>query len=170
MRINLVVALDRLGTIGREGALPWRLPADLRRFRDITTGHPIIMGRKTWESLGRALPGRRNIVISRTKSFDPTDAECFDSLERAIAACQNNSLAFIIGGAQVYEQALELDVVQQMIITEVDIDVVGNAHFPNFNQANWHETSRINFPSAADPKDPSRLLPAYAFVNYSRQI
>ena len=79
-------------------------------------------------------------------------------------------LAFIIGGAQVYEQALELDVVQQMIITEVDIDVVGDAHFPNFNQANWHETSRISFPSAADPKDPSRLLPAYAFVNYSRQI
>jgi dihydrofolate reductase len=109
-------------------------------------------------------------VISRTKSFDPTDAECFDSIERAIAACQNNSLAFIIGGAQVYEQALELDVVHQMIITEVDIDVVGDAHFPNFNQADWHETSRTSFPSAADPKDPSRLLPAYAFVNYSRQI
>jgi len=170
MQLTIIVARSKQGVIGQDNALPWRLPADLQHFKKITTGHPIIMGRNTWESLGCALPGRRNIVISRTKSFDPTDAECFDSLEGAIAACQNDPIAFIIGGAQVYEQALELDVVQQMIITEVDIDVVGDAHFPNFNQANWHETSRISFPSAADPKDPSRLLPAYAFVNYSRQI
>ena len=164
MQLTIIVARSKQGVIGQDNALPWRLPADLQHFKKITTGHPIIMGRKTWESLGRALPGRRNIVISRTKSFDPTDAECFDSLEGAIAACQNDPLAFIIGGAQVYEQ------VQQMIITEVDIDVVGDAHFPNFNQADWHETSRTSFPSAADLKDPSRLLPAYAFVNYSRQI
>ncbi|MEW5881870.1 MAG: dihydrofolate reductase, partial [Pseudomonadota bacterium] len=86
-RVTLIAAVARNGVIGRAGAIPWRIPGDLARFKRITMGHPVIMGRRTWESLGRPLPGRRNIVISRTPGFAPAGAEVFASLGAALAAC-----------------------------------------------------------------------------------
>ena len=124
MKIIIIVARSTEGVIGRNNELPWRLPADLQHFKKHTLGHPIIMGRKTWDSLGRALPERRNIVISRTPNLSLEPAESFSSLEEAITACENSEKVFIIGGANVYQQAIEL--ADEMLITEVQIDVTGD--------------------------------------------
>lgn len=167
MKIILIAARSTQGVIGIDNQLPWHLPADLKRFKETTSGHPIIMGRNTWESLGRPLPNRRNIVISRSKGFEAIDAECFTSLEEALAACESNEQVFIIGGANVYEQAIEF--ADEMLITEVQTDVVGDAHFPEFEEEDWKITSFDEFPSEADPKNPSTMLPAYAFVRYERR-
>jgi dihydrofolate reductase len=167
MEIIIIVARSTQGVIGRDNELPWRLPADLAHFKKTTLGSPIIMGRNTWESLGRALPERRNIVISRTKGFSPEDAEAFTSLEDAIAACNSVEKLFIIGGAQVYKQAIEL--ADKMIITEVEIDTVGDAHFPEFNEEEWRITSIDEHPSAPDPKNVGQQFPAYSFVTYERK-
>jgi len=101
MEIIIIVARSTQGVIGRDNELPWRLPADLKHFKNTTLGHPIIMGRNTWESLGRALPDRTNIVISRTPGFFAEDAQTFTSLEDALAACESSEKVFVIGGAQV---------------------------------------------------------------------
>lgn len=167
MKSIIIVARSKQGVIGRDNELPWYLPPDLKHFKNTTLGHPIIMGRNTWESLGRALPGRRNIVVSRSRGFSPEGAECFSSLEDAIAACQSEPQTFIIGGAQVYEQALSF--VDEMIITEVDLDVVGDAHFPNFSAMDWKEIHRDSFPAILHESNPDKNQPAYAFVHYLRK-
>jgi len=167
MKTIIIVARSTQGVIGRDNELPWHLPADLKHFKQNTTGHPIIMGRNTWESLGRALPGRRNIVISRTPGFSAEDAETFTSLEDALDACQSAEKVFIIGGAQVYKQAI--DMVDEMLITEVQIDVVGDAHFPEFEEEDWRVTHFEEHPAQADPKNPGQELPGFAFVTYTRR-
>ena len=167
VEIIIIVARSTQGIIGRDNELPWRLPADLAHFKKTTLGSPIIMGRNTWESLGRALPERRNIVVSRTKGFAPEDAETFTSLDNAIAACGSVEKVFIIGGAKVYAQAIEL--ADKMIITEVEIDTVGDAHFPEFDEEAWRITSIDDHPSAPDPKNVGQLFPAYSFVTYERK-
>jgi dihydrofolate reductase len=167
MEAIIIVARSTQGVIGVDNELPWRLPADLKHFKATTLGHPIIMGRNTWESLGRALPERRNIVISRTPGFAAEDAETFQSLEDALDACATSEKVFIIGGAQVYEQAIDL--VDKMIITEVELDVVGDAHFPEFEEEDWGITHFEEHPSAPDPKNPGKYFPAFAFVTYERK-
>jgi len=167
MKITIIVARSTQGVIGRDNELPWRLPADLKHFKNTTLGHPIIMGRNTWESLGRPLPDRRNIVISRTPGFSAEDAETFSSLEDALSACETFDQVFIIGGAQVYEQAIEF--ADEMIITEVQIDVVGDAHFPEFEEEDWRVTHFEEHPPEPDPKNPGKEFPAFAFVTYSRK-
>lgn len=167
MKIIIIAARSTEGVIGKNNGLPWRLPADLQHFKKHTLGHPIIMGRKTWDSLGRALPDRRNIVISRTPNFSPESAESFTSLEDAIAACKSSEKVFIIGGANVYEQALEL--ADEMLITEVQIDVTGDAYFPEFDEEYWKITNLQEHPSAPDPKNPKQEFPAHTFVTYSRR-
>ena len=167
MKISIIVARSTQGVIGRDNELPWRLPADLKHFKNATLGHPIIMGRNTWESLGRPLPERRNIVISRTPGFSAEDAETFSSLEDAIAACNTSEQIFIIGGAQVYEQALEF--ANEMMITEVQIDVVGDAHFPEFEEEDWRVTHFEEHPEEPDPKNPGKEFPPFAFVTYTRK-
>ncbi len=104
-RLNLIVAVARNGVIGRNGALPWRLPEDLAHFKRTTMGSPIIMGRKTWESIGRPLPGRRNIVVSRSKNLAANGAEIAADLDAALALCADATEAFVIGGAQLYSAA-----------------------------------------------------------------
>lgn len=159
--LAIIVAVARNGIIGATndagvGTLPWHLPEDLKHFKETTNGHPIIMGRKTWESLGRPLPNRRNIVISRQSDYLASGAEVFTSLPAAISAI-GNSPAFIIGGAELYRQALPL--AGQLIITEVGLDAEGDTHFPPFD-SEWGEASRKAHVSASG-------IP-YALVRYAR--
>lgn len=160
-QLAIIVAIARNGIIGctnedGRGALPWHLPEDLKHFKETTSGHPIIMGRKTWESLGRALPNRRNIVISRQRDYTAAGAEVFTSLPAALSAIDDVP-AFVIGGAELYGQALPL--AGQLIITEVGIEAEGDTLFPPFDQA-WQEVSRTEQVSAAG-------IP-YALVRYAR--
>ncbi|MGB5809152.1 MAG: dihydrofolate reductase [Polyangiales bacterium] len=126
--LALIVAVSRNGVIGRDGALPWHVPEDLKHFKRTTSGHAIIMGRKTFESIGRPLPSRRNIVVSTTVSaFD--GCEAVESLDEAIALARtSDELPFVIGGARLYEEALPL--VTEIHLTHIDEDIEGDTHFP----------------------------------------
>ena len=167
MAISIIVARSRTGVIGIKNQLPWHLPADLKHFKALTTGHPIIMGRKTWDSLGRPLPNRRNIVISRQTDLELAGAECFSSLETALVACEEAKEVYIIGGAQIYEQALIL--VDQLIITEVDIEVEGDAFFPNIDSS-WKIVEREDYPIQDNPLKQGESFPAYSFITYRRNL
>ncbi len=158
MQLNLIVAYARNRTIGRDNTLPWKLPGDLAHFKRSTLGCPIVMGRKTWDSLGRPLPGRRNIVITRdtTKAF--VGAEGFTSLLQALETVKEAEQVFIIGGAQIYQQALPL--VDRVVATEVQADIEGDAVFEPLDQAVWRETSRL--------PQPAENGLAYDLVEYHR--
>lgn len=138
--ITLVVAHAANRTIGRDNGLPWRLPGDLAHFKRTTLGRPIIMGRKTWESLGRPLPGRRNIVISRDAAYAAPGAEVFTSLQQAFDACAADDAVCVIGGAQIYEQALPH--ATHIEATEIKGDVEGDAWFVALPAQEWEETVR----------------------------
>lgn len=136
MPVSIVVAHSRNGCIGRDGDLPWRLPTDLKRFREITTGGAVVMGRRTYESLPpsfRPLPGRRNLVLSRTPGYRPDGAEVFGDLETALTACDGD--CFVIGGGAVFEQALPL--AERIYATVIDGDVAGDTFFPALPEAEW---------------------------------
>ncbi len=139
-QIVLIAAVARNGTIGQDNALPWRLKADLQHFRALTLGHPILMGRRTWDSLGRPLPGRRNLVVSRASDFRAAGAECFSDLAAAIAAAGEAATLFVIGGAQIYAQLLPL--ADRLELTEVEADIEGDAHFPAFDPTQFVEECR----------------------------
>jgi dihydrofolate reductase len=138
----LIAAVAANRVIGAQNALPWHLPEDLRHFRLLTSGHAVIMGRKTWESLPprfRPLPGRQNIVVSRDPRFEVEGAELVHSLIEAIAIA-NTPTAFVIGGAELYRHALPL--AQRLELTEIGIEVDGDAFFPDFDREEWRETNR----------------------------
>jgi dihydrofolate reductase len=160
-RITLIVARARNGVIGLRGGLPWRLPEDLAFFRRTTMGHPIVMGRRTWESIGRPLPGRRNIVVSRQPRFEAPGAEVAASLDAALARCAGSPEVFVIGGAQLYREALPR--AQRLIVTEIDADFDGDTHFPPPDPAQWRETAREHLPPSADRPF------AIDFVTYGRR-
>ncbi len=146
-RITLIVARARNGVIGRDGTLPWRLPEDLAHFKRTTMGHPIVMGRKTWESIGRPLPGRRNIVVSRQTDFAANGAEVAPSFDAALSLCKGSGEVFVIGGAQLYGEALPR--AQRLIVTEIDADFEGDTHWPAPDPALWREATRERHPAAA---------------------
>ncbi len=146
--IAIIVARARNGVIGRENTLPWRLRDDMLQFKQRTLGCPVVMGRKTWESLGRPLPGRHNVVISRQPDYHATGATVTSSLEGAIAACGKAERVFILGGAQIYTQALTLANV--LWITEVEADIDGDAHFPPLPPNLFVEKKREHFNANAD--------------------
>jgi dihydrofolate reductase len=148
--------MARNGIIGRDNTIPWRLPEDLKRFRALTMGNPIIMGRRTWESLGRPLPGRRNLVVSR--NLAENGCEVFACLESAIAACAGSHDAFIIGGASLYEAALESS--DRLLLTLLDADFAGDTYFPAFDTTKWQVTERERHRAAAGFD--------YEYVTYSR--
>jgi dihydrofolate reductase len=125
--------------IGYQNKMPWHLPAELAYFKRITTGHPVIMGRKTFDSIGRPLPSRRNIVVSRNASLHAEGVEVSNSLESAIALCTSEN-PFVIGGASLYAEALT--VAQRLYITEIDADLVGDTFFPLIDDSQWKEKSR----------------------------
>jgi dihydrofolate reductase len=136
-RLELIVAMAANGVIGRGGKLPWHLPDDLKHFKQLTLGHPIIMGRKTYESIGKLLPGRRNIIVSATVTKPPLErVELARSLDDAIAlAASSASRAFIIGGGILYAAAMPR--VEVMHVTELDDPVEGDAFFPPFDRSQW---------------------------------
>lgn len=144
MQLSLIVAYAQNRVIGRDNTLPWKLPSDLAHFKRTTLGSPVIMGRKTWESLGRPLPGRLNIVISRNPHYQAIGAQTVTSLARAIEAVQDVDQAFIIGGAQIYQAALPF--AHQIIATEVQAVIQGDAFFAPLDQKHWIETSRTHYP------------------------
>ncbi|MDR6601999.1 dihydrofolate reductase [Achromobacter deleyi] len=156
--LTLIVAYSDNRVIGRDNALPWKLPGDLAHFKRSTLGHPIVMGRKTWDSLGRPLPGRTNIVISRNPDFIASGATVVPTLDAAIAACGDVDQAFVIGGAQIYAQALPL--AQRVLATEVHAQVDGDAFFPLLPAFEWKETAR-------EPQ-PAENGYDYDFVTYER--
>lgn len=160
MTISIIVAMGHGRVIGLNNQLPWLLPADLKFFKAATMGKPIIMGRKTFESIGRNLPGRTNIVVTRNKKWKAEGAKVVHTLEKAIkvAGKEKPDEIMVIGGAQIYAEAL--DHAQRLYITEVDINVEGDAFFPE-KSGDWNEVSRTAHP-AEDEK------PAYAFVKLER--
>ena len=139
-RVYLVAAVAANGVIGAGGRLPWRLPEDLRHFRELTLGHPVIMGRKTWESFGKPLPGRENIVVTRTTGYEAPGAHLASSLEAALALCAGEPLAFVIGGSELYAAALPL--ADGLVLTEIRRDYAGDVRFPEFDRSAWRETQR----------------------------
>lgn len=151
--IALVVARARNGVIGKDGTLPWRLKSDMKFFRETTMGKPVIMGRKTWDSLPRKpLPGRLNIILTRDLSFEPVQGVACDSLSDAISIAREQALedcaseVCIIGGADIYAQTLSK--ARRIYLTEVALDPEGDAHFPDPDPALWHEVSRTEHPAA----------------------
>jgi dihydrofolate reductase len=161
MILALVAAVAENRVIGRAGGLPWHIPGDLKLFKKTTMGKPIIMGRKTWESLGRALPGRTNIVITRKPTYQASGAEVTGSLDQAVAVARLSGAdeIMVIGGAEIYRQALPK--ADRLYLTEIALSPEGDAYFPNFDKTGWPETSRQFFPAEGN-------LPAYALVVYDR--
>jgi dihydrofolate reductase len=153
MKISLIVAMTRDRVIGRQGTMPWHLPADLKRFRALTMGKSIIMGRKTFESLGRILPGRRHIVISRRKDYSIPGAEVVTSLNAALEAAAGEEEIFVIGGAEIYREALPC--ADRLYLTLIDADIEGDVYFPDFAGNEWREIARIE--QARDRDHPYAL-------------
>ena len=139
--LALVAAVSPDRIIGREGGLPWHLPEDLKYFKHLTTGHAVIMGRRTWDEVGRPLPQRRNLVVSRRPGLTLEGAEVFDRLDAAIAAARGtDALPMVIGGGAIYRLALPL--ATRIYLTEVPLQVQGDTTFPELDPAEWQETSR----------------------------
>lgn len=155
MRISIIVALDEGLVIGNEGGMPWHLPADLKVFKAATMGKPIIMGRSTFESIGKALPGRTNIVITRNTGFEAEGCRVVHSIDDAIAIANAESAeeAMIIGGGALYEQTIEI--ADRLYLTRIAAHLVGDTHFPAINVDDWQEVSREEH--AADGKNPFDL-------------
>ncbi len=151
------MSLNRV--IGINNKLPWHISEDLKRFKQLTTGHPIIMGRKTYESIGKPLPGRQNIIISRTLDLKINGVDVVNSIESALEICGNESLIFIIGGEQIYKIAMPF--ATHLNITEVESTVNGDAYFPNFKKNEWLE---INREKILDEKGFN-----FSFVDYERK-
>jgi dihydrofolate reductase len=157
-RIYVVAAVANNGVIGAGGKLPWHLPEDLKHFKNLTLGHPIIMGRRTWQSLGRPLPGRENIVISRQPGFAAPGASVAVSLPAAIALCTGEPVAFVIGGAEIYAAALPL--ADGLVLTEIDRAYEGDTHFPGWDRRAWRATQKETHTSAEGVR--------FAFVLYEK--
>ena len=161
MRIALIAAVARNGVIGRGGSLPWRIPADLHYFKATTMGKPMIMGRRTFQSIGKALPGRASIVVTRRADFAADDVDVAADLDQAltIAARHGGDEVVVIGGGEIYAAALPR--ADRIYLTEVHIDAEGDVHFPALDRAQWRELSRDDHPADGD-------TPAFSFVVLER--
>ncbi len=159
-KINIIVAMANNRTIGLDNKMPWHLPADLKHFKSITMDHPIIMGRKTYQSIGKALPGRRNIVVSRDPDYKLEDAEVVSDLKQAVACCGDVSDVMIIGGATLYEQMLAM--ADRLYLTFIDLDVEGDTYFPDWREHGFKEIASESHQS--DEKNPYN----YRFVTLEK--
>jgi dihydrofolate reductase len=162
LKLSLVAAVARGGVIGREGTLPWHLPEDMARFRELTIGHPVVMGRRTWDSLPvrfRPLPGRRNVVVTRNETWAADGAERAGSLGDALELLEDTPQGFVIGGAEVFAEALPL--ADELLLTEVDLDVEGDTFFPSWDRHSFEETSRDSHVSSDGTP--------FSFVTYVRR-
>lgn len=145
-RLSIIVAIAQNGVIGINNTLPWHLPEDLKRFKALTMGHHIIMGRKTYESLGRLLPGRTTVIVTRNSNYKVEGALMANSLQAAISLCEADDEVFLIGGAELYQDGLAL--ADKLYITEIDLGIEGDAYFPALQPNDWQETSREAHTSA----------------------
>jgi dihydrofolate reductase len=157
--VTLIAAVARNGAIGKNNELLTRISEDLKFFKRTTLGHPIVMGRKTWDSIGRPLPGRRNIVITRNPQWRAEGTERADSIEAALALVHDAAKVFVIGGAQIYAQALPL--ADELVLTEIDADLDGDVFFPSWDRATFSA-------SASDPQTSEQGLP-FRWVTYRKQ-
>jgi dihydrofolate reductase len=162
VKVSIVAAVARGGVIGRDGNIPWRLPEDLGRFRELTMGHPVVMGRRTWESLPdrfRPLPGRDNVVVTRNPDWTAQGADRAGSLEDALRLLDSEREVFVIGGGEIYAAALPL--ADELLLTEIDADVEGDTTFPEWDRAEFEEVSRER--RVTEDGTP------FAFVTYRRR-
>lgn len=165
MTLSIIVAVAKNGVIGVKNDLPWYLPADLKHFKKITTGHHILMGRKTYESIGKPLPNRTTVIITRNKDYEAAGCLVANELEQAIAMAKESgeSEAFLIGGGQLYQLAMEQQVIDKIYLTEVHTSVDGDTFFPEIMDSEWKEISR-------ERHEPEGKNPfAYSFVELLRQ-
>jgi dihydrofolate reductase len=166
MKLALIAAVADNGIVGRNNTMPWHLPEDLKYFKRVTLGKPVVMGRKTWDSIGRPLPGRTNIVISRQVNLVIEGATVVADLRTALELAQSigetdgSEELMVIGGSEIY--ALALPLAQRLYLTEVHAEVTGDASFPDWNRGEWEEASRLRH--GADDSNPFD----YSFVVYDR--
>ena len=160
-RLSLIVAMDRNRLIGSANGLPWHLPADLAFFKRTTMGKPVVMGRKTFESIGKPLPGRKNIVVTRDSAFVAAGSVVVGSVEQAIESCATSPEIMLIGGASLYRQTLER--ADCLYVTRIHHEFDGDTWFPAFDESLWRIESREDF--EADSQNPY----AYSFVKYVRE-
>lgn len=166
MIVSIIAAVAENGVIGCDGDLPWRLSSDLRRFKEITLGKPVVMGRKTWDSIGRPLPGRANIVVSGNADFVAEGADVAADIDAALEIARRRAAEtgadeiFVIGGAALYEAALGL--AGRLYLTEVQAAVSGDTHFPDVDRALWREIARETRPAGEKDDHP------HAFVTLER--
>ena len=159
--LSIIVAMAKNRAIGIDNTLPWRIPADMQHFKKLTMGHHLIMGRKTFDSIGKPLPGRTTVVVSRDRSLKIDGCFVALSLPEAISYCASDPQAFVVGGADIYTQALGL--ADKLYITEIQQDVIGDAWFPEFDKSEWLEVSReIHRQESPEPLE-------YHFVEYRRK-
>jgi dihydrofolate reductase len=159
MIISIVVAISENHVIGKDNKLLWYLPNDLKHFKDITTGHTVIMGRKTYESVGKPLPKRRNIIITR-QDITIEGCEVVNSIEAAVALCKNEEEVFIVGGAEIYKQSMRLT--NRIYLTIVHKEFDGDSFFPEINKSEWNEVHREDY-----QPDEKNSLP-YSFITFER--
>lgn len=160
-KISLIVAVAKNGIIGTGGTMPWHITEDFAHFKEVTLGHSVLMGRKTYESIGRPLPRRRNIVITRNSELAIEGCEMAASLDAAIAMCEGEEEVFVIGGGEIYRQAMPL--ADRLYITHVAVEVDGDTRFPEIAAAEWREVSRQEFARGKAFEHP------FAFVDYERR-
>lgn len=157
-QLSIIVAVANNNVIGQDNTLPWHLPEDLKRFKALTMGHHIIMGRKTYESLGRLLPGRTTVIVTRNKAYQVEGAIVKHSLDAAVRACEDDDEVFLIGGAELYKIGLEN--ADKLYLTEVHADFDGDAFLPKIDFTQWKETSREQL--------ESKNGFAFSYVTYHR--
>ncbi len=161
MKISIITAIGKNNEIGKENKLLWHLPADLKHFKEITSGNPVIMGRKTFESIGKVLPNRKNIIITRDKKYKVNDAEIVHSIEEALTLCKKENEVFVIGGSEIYKQAMSF--ADKLYITEVEAeDKKADAFFPEIIPIVFGEEKR-EFHKADEKNKYS-----YSFVEYKK--
>ena len=165
MVVSLIAAVAENGVIGRGGGLPWRLPADLRRFQQPTLGHHLILGRSTWETLDGPLPGRTLVVVSRRPGFSAPGARVVATVEAALelARAAGDAEPFVAGGAQIYREALARDLVDRVYLTRIHRAYEGDTRFPVWDESGWRLVSRESHAA-----DPAADRPAFEFLVYER--
>lgn len=163
--LAIIVAMSDNGVIGDGDRMPWHLPADLKRVKRMTMGKPLVMGRKTYQSIGKPLPGRTTIIVTRDHGFKAEGATVIHDLDEALDAARHVALMdgvdeiFVFGGAEIYRQALNK--VKRLHLTEIHVNVEGQTRFPDFDRAEWHETAREDHPAEG-------IMPSYSFVTLER--
>ena len=158
-RVSLIVAMSRNGVIGLDGRLPWHIPAELKRFKELTIGHPIVMGRKTWDSIGRLLPGRTTIIVSRNPGLHVEGAHVAASLEQALDLARPAAEAFVIGGAEIFR--LSLPYAERIYLTTVAIECEGDTFMPSIDWTQWRRTASESHPAQGD-------IPGWMLTVYER--